>query len=64
MNIARNEANGRDRDSRRTQVSSSSRATLSTERLEQIRERLREGAYDTAAVREATARGILGKGDL
>ena len=62
MKIARNEDDGRDRD--RSLVSSTRRATLSTERLEQIRERLREGAYDSAAVREATARGILGTSDL
>ena len=61
-NIARNEE--RESDLRRARVGGSRDAGISPERLDQIRERLREGAYDSAAVREATARGILGKGDL
>ena len=64
MDILRNDDTGRDRESEVRQAAVRRAATLSSERLEQIRERIREGAYDSAAVREATARGILGRGDL
>lgn len=65
-NIARNEPDGRDRDSdaRRAHITRSASGTVSSQRLEQIRERLREGAYDSAAVLEATARAIIGSGDI
>lgn len=58
MEIARNEHTERDRER------GSPRDTLPAERLEQIRERIRERAYDNAPVREATARGILGSRDV
>jgi hypothetical protein len=66
MNIVRDEQDSRDRrsDSRHSQGSRSGLGTLSAERLEQIRERLRERAYDSPAVIEATVRGILGSGDI
>lgn len=40
------------------------RDTLSVERVEQMRIRVRSGAYNTAAVVDAVARGITRTGDL
>jgi hypothetical protein len=40
------------------------RDLLSLERVEQMRVRIRSGAYNTAAVVDAVARGITRSGDL
>jgi anti-sigma28 factor (negative regulator of flagellin synthesis) len=40
------------------------RDPLPAERVEQIRRRIRSGAYDTSAVIDAVARGITKNGDL
>jgi hypothetical protein len=65
MNTDRNQADFPHRD-RATEPrrAERSRAPLSPDRIEQIRERIRERAYDSDAVREATARCILGRGDV
>jgi hypothetical protein len=64
MSTERNADIGRDRDDAPRQAIIRGPRALPAERLEQIRERIREGAYDSQAVREATARGILGRGEL
>ena len=66
MDIPRDELHspGRPIEAKHVSRDRPSRGPLSAARLEQIRERLRERAYDSRAVREATARGILRSGDL
>lgn len=66
MDIAAKLHEGNDRlaDVPRPRTGDGRRPPLTAERVEQLRDRIRERAYDTDAALGATARGILGSGEM
>lgn len=66
MDTMRNshEIDDRHEGGQRPGVAHPPRSPLTAERVEQLRNRIRERAYDNEAVLAVTARGILGTHDL